>query len=413
MRSTSRITAILVAVLWADLVLAAPRASAAEITAGDWTIVLSGFVSGYFQMGMCDHSADVVAGGASCNTGPGGENRAAVSNGLGVGHFGVSASTKKDGWVLGGAAEIWSGLNSLPDKVGFGETGPSIRQSYAFFGRDSIGMFKVGRIFGVFGSDAIANDMTLSGVGSGGAGVSGAVGNSTLGRMGVGYIYADFMPQLQYATPTFFGFQVVAALTQAWDASPIAAMNSVSLIEHSLPGFQAKATYDWGGPVAGRAWVSGWAQQSSSSNGQFTAIEKITSAAVDLGARLELSGFQLVGYFFLGDGVGIMAPMRDGVALVGGKPVKRSSNGYYGQLTYKIGDLKLGASYGACNLDVAQMEVGAEQLVAANSSIIGGAYYTLGGVVTLVAEWTHTIAENQAGAQLSDNSFALGASAGF
>jgi hypothetical protein len=45
--------------------------------------------------------------------------------------------------------------------------------------------------------------------------------------------------------------------------------------------------------------------------------------------------------------------------------------------------------------------------------VIGGAYYTLGEVVTLAAEWTNTTSVNQAGAQLRDNSVAIGASAGF
>jgi len=409
MRSSIRFS---LALAIATVLLAAPSARAADITAGEWKIGLYGFASGYYQMGLCDDSATVVAGGASCNTGPGGENRSAVSNGLGVGHFGVSASTQKDGWDLGGAAEVWSGVNSQPAKVGFGETGPSVRQSYVFFGRENLGTFKAGRIFGVFGSDAIGNDMTLSGVGSGAAGPSGA-GNSTLGRIGVGYIFADFMPQLQYASPTLSGFQLVAAVIQPWDAAPLAGVNPVILVEHSLPGFQGKATFDWTGRVAGRAWLGGWLQQSSSSNGQFAAIEKINSSALDLGVRADLAGFRLVGYLFLGDGVGIMAPMRDGVAIIDGKPAKRRSNGYYGQLTYAIDELKLGVSWGACNLDAATNEMGADDLVASNRSFIGGVYYTLGGVVTLATEWTNTTAENQAGSSVHDNSIAIGASAGF
>lgn len=401
------------AIVIAGALLGAPSAHAAEVTAGEWKLDIHGFVEGYYQLNLCDHDPDVVAGGAACNTGPGGENRSAISNGLGVGHFGVTASTIKKGWNLGGTAEIWSGLNSLPAKVGFGETGPSMRQSYAFFGRDNVGTFKFGRMFGVFGSDAIGYDMTLAGVGSGGGGVSGSVGNSTLGRIGVGYIFADFLPQIQYTSPSFAGLQVVAAVIQAWDAAPFAGVNGVTLIEHPLPGFQAKATFDWTGPVAVHAWVSGWLEQSSSSNGQFANIEKVTSSALDFGAHVDLAGLGLTGYFFIGDGVGNLAPMRDGVALVGGQPEKRKSNGYYGQATYKIGDLKLGASYGATNLDIADGETGADNLVATNWSIIGGVYYSLGGVVTLTAEWTHTTAENQAGGKNSDDGIALGAAAGF
>src|SRR5207237_1095276 len=77
--------------------------------------------------------------------------------------------------------------------------GPQLRKSYVSSG-NGIGTFKVGRLFGVFGSDAIANDMTLNGVGS--AAVRGG-GNSSLGRIGVGYLFAGFYNQIQYTTPDF------------------------------------------------------------------------------------------------------------------------------------------------------------------------------------------------------------------
>jgi hypothetical protein len=200
---------------------------------------------------------------------------------------------------------------------------------------------------------------------------------------------------------------------QAFDAVPMAGVNSVSLIEHGLPGFMAKATYDWKGPLAGRAWVGGWAQASASSSGQFASEQKVTSTAVDVGARLDVADLSLVGYFFTGDGVGNTAAGRDGVALVNGLPAKRGSNGYYGQLTYRLGKLKLGGSYGASSLDLADGETGASQLVKSNASIIGGAYYSLGSVVMLAAEWTHTISKNHAGDEVDDDSVALGASVGF
>jgi predicted porin len=398
----------------ASALLVAPAAYAVDVTAGDWTLGVSGFASGYLQHGFCEHADTQVAGGFACNTGPGGDNRSSVSNGLGVGHFGITAATQKNEWDLGGTGEIWSGINSTSGgKTGFGETSPSLRQSYVFFGSKRFGTLKAGRMFGVFGSDAIANDMSLAGVGSGAAGVSGQVGNSTLGRIGAGYIFADFFPQIQYSTPQLAGLQLVASIIQGFDAVPMADINGVKLIEHPLPGAMAKATFDWKGLLAGRTWVSGWLQSSSSTNAQFASEQKIMSSAVDLGARLDLKALSLVGYFFTGKGVGNTAPLRDGVALVDGLPARRLSNGYYTQLTGKIAGLKLGASYGACNLSPAPGEMAAELLVKRNSSVIGGAYYTLGEVVTLAAEWTNTTSLNQAGERVRDNSLALGASAGF
>src|SRR5205823_15023169 len=125
----------------------------------------------------------------------------------------------------------------------------------------------------------------------------------------------------------------------------------------------AKATFDWKGLLAGRTWVSGWLQSSSSTNAQFASEQKITSSAVDLGARRDFKALWLVGYFVVGGGVGNTAPLRDGVALVDGLPAKRRSNGYYSQLTGKIAGLKLGASYGACNLSPAAGELAMDLLV--------------------------------------------------
>ena len=68
--------------------------------------------------------------------------------------------------------------------------------------------------------------------------------------------------------------------------------------------------------------------------------------------------------------------------------------------------------YGACGQSLASGETG-DTLLKSNSSVIGGAYYTLGGVVTLATEWTHTISKNQIGDSLGDNSLAIGASTGF
>ncbi len=404
-----------VATTISSVLLGSTAAHAVEIQAGDdWKIKATGFAAGFLQFNLCDHSAATVDGGFACNTGPGGNNRSAISNGLGVGSLGLTASTQKSDWDLGVTSEVWSGINSTSKggKIGFGETSPSMRQSFVFFGRKDLGTFKVGRMFGVFGSEGIASDMTLAGVGSGAAGVSGA-GNSTLGRIGVGYIFADFFPQIQYNSPDLHGFQVVASIIQAFDAAPMAGVNPVSLIEHPLPGLMGKATFDWKGDFAGRAWVGGWGQSSTSTNGQFTSEQSVFSSAFDFGTRLEFAGASLTGYGFLGDGVGTTAPMRDGVALVNGLPAKRKSVGYYGQLSYTIKDLKFGTSYGATYLDLASGEQAAGTLYRSNSSVIGGVYYKLGGVVTIAGEWTHTMSKNQLDEKIRDNSFALGTSAGF
>ncbi|TMA32966.1 MAG: hypothetical protein E6J88_01500, partial [Deltaproteobacteria bacterium] len=152
----------------AAFLLLAPAARAVDIQSGDWKLAVTGYANAYEQLAFCNHGSVTVQGGFACQTPSALSSRSGIQNGLGVGHFGVSASTVKDGWTVGGTGEIWSGIlggNGFAETIDFKSQGPSLRQSYVFFG-NGIGTFKVGRMFGVFGSDAIANDMTLNGVGS-------------------------------------------------------------------------------------------------------------------------------------------------------------------------------------------------------------------------------------------------------
>jgi hypothetical protein len=382
--------------------LLAPAAHAVDIQSGDWKVTISGYANAYEQLAFCNHGSVVVQGGFACQTPSSLASRSGIQNGLGVGHFGVSASTVKDGWTLGGTGEIWSGIlggNGFSETTDFKSQVSSLRQTYVFFG-NGIGTFRVGRMFGVFGADAIANDMTLNGVGS--AAVRGG-GNSSLGRIGVGYVFAGFFNQIQYTTPEFSGLSLTGSVIQSFTDS------STTLTEHTVPGFMGKANYAWKGVLPGNAWMSGFLQKSTTPDGNTS----LTSSAIDAGARLDYSDLSLVGYGFTGRGVGTAGFLVDGIfSPTASAPVPRTTYGYFGQVTYKIANLKLGTSYGACGQNLATGESG-NTLLKTNSSVIGGAYYTIGGVVTLATEWTHTISRNQAGGSLSDNSVALGAGAGF
>jgi predicted porin len=52
-------------------------------------------------------------------------------------------------------------------RTGLGTTCIDMRQVFLTSGNESMGMFKLGRNIGLFGADAILNDMTLPGVGAG------------------------------------------------------------------------------------------------------------------------------------------------------------------------------------------------------------------------------------------------------
>src|SRR5436309_1444409 len=102
-------------------------------------------------------------------------------------------------------------------------------------------------------SDAILSGMALLGGGSGAGAIKG--GNTTLGRIGVGYIYTDWIPQISYASANYGGFQYAAGVFQGIDVFRFSGnANSATLTQHETRGLQAKARYERGGRSSGSAW---------------------------------------------------------------------------------------------------------------------------------------------------------------
>src|SRR5712691_7674509 len=245
----------------AALALGSASAVHAEIglKAGAWDLSFSGNVNGFATWNSCDSSASVVAGGLACNNGPGGGKEQAIESGLLPSALVFGAKSRQAGWDIGWTIGFYPGItSSATGKHGIGASTIDARQNFLTFGDKTFGTVKVGRGIGMFGSDAILADMTLLGVGSGGA-FGG--GNTTLGRIGVGYIYTDWIPQISYSSPKYGGFQYSAGLFQGVDAVSTAGANSATLTAHEQPGLQAKGSYGWTGPVGGKAWVSALSQE--------------------------------------------------------------------------------------------------------------------------------------------------------
>ena len=208
------------------------------------------------------------------------------------------------------------------------------RQAFVTFGDASWGSIKLGKDLGIYASDAILSDMTLLGVGAGAA----SVGNTTLGRIGYGYQYADWKSQAAYSSPNFNGFSFTAGVTQAWNATgPTAA---VTLRGGGEPAFEGKASYAFAGDVSGKVWVSGISQ-----NVQLTSATDTTASAWDIGANVSVAGFGLTGYYGEGKGTGTLGQFSAGFDTSG---VKRDNEDWYVQATYSLPGVgtKLGASYG-------------------------------------------------------------------
>ena len=155
-------------------------------------------------------TAAAVAGGL---VGVGSTDANAVRAGLLPSSFTLTANTHQNGIDIGVDIGIYTGGNNVDtgfsnannggSDFALGTPGIDFRQFFGTLGTPTFGTVKVGRDLGLFGSDAILNDLTLFGVGSPAANWS--PGNTTLGRIGVGYIYADWIPQVTYTSPNFSG----------------------------------------------------------------------------------------------------------------------------------------------------------------------------------------------------------------
>src|SRR6266705_1007101 len=268
----------------AALALGSVSAVHAEIglKAGAWDLSLSGNVNGFATWNSCDTSATLVRGELACNnTPPGGGKEQAIESGLLPSALVFGAKSRKAGWYIGWTIGFYPGItSSATGKHGIGASTIDARQNFLTFGDKTVGTVKVGRDIGLFGSDAILADMTLLGVGSGGGAFP--TGNTTLGRIGVGYIYTDWIPQISYSSPKYGGFQYSAGLFQGVDAVSTAGANSATLTGHEQPGLQAKGSYEWTGPVGGKWWVSALSQKVKD---RAPPGSSISGQAFDLGAK--------------------------------------------------------------------------------------------------------------------------------
>ena len=398
----------------AALALGSASAVHAEIgfKAGAWDLSFSGNVNGFATWNSCDNKAITVAGGLACNNVNGGKEQA-IESGLLPSALVFGAKTSQSGLDIGVTFGFYPGItSSATGKHGIGASTIDLRQNFLTFGTKAGGTVKVGRDIGLFGSDAILADMTLLGVGSGGAFLG---GNTTLGRIGIGYIYTDWIPQISYSSPKYGGFQYSAGVFQGMDFLNFSGLaSSATMTQHEQPGLQAKGSYEWTGTVGGKAWASAMNQKVRSRGAPTDtapAGSDVSSQAFDLGAKLNVAGFEGVLYAYSGDGVGTTAIGFDAAAVVGATLEKRKSKGGYVQGTYKIGNFKPGVSYGESRLDLASNESAGSNptLVKKNKSLVAGLYYSLTQSLNLVGEYIQTKAESQAGADNKDSVIALGA----
>jgi hypothetical protein len=256
-----------------------------------------------------------------------------------------------------------------------------MRQVYLTVG-GTWGQILAGREIGLFNRQNILTDQTLFGVGATG-GING--GGTTLGRIGFGYIYPNFVAQMTYSTPAGRPGQFSIGLFQP---AGLGGGAGAAYNETQLPRLEAEGTYKTGNI---NLWVNGTAQNAKDP----AADVSKTAAGAGAGFRFGSSSFSLTGSGYWGQGIGTTLQFNGtggtGVA-VGTDGDLRTSYGFIGQLTFtpSASKVTLAASYGSSFLQASDGEP--VDFKTENSLISGGIYYQATKSLKVVGEgnyaWT-------------------------
>lgn len=401
--------------------LCAPAAHAVDVTAGDWKLSFDGNVNADYIYSNCESldSAKTIGGGLTCTApGDGQRSSSSVSNGLLPAALSISAATTQAGYDIAVTFGLYPGIStndggspnlgntSSTRNTALGSAGLDVRQVFLTFGNKEMGTVLAGRNIGLFGADAILNDMTLLGVGAGGS--NAAPTNTSLGSIGYGYIYTDWLAQINYTTPDMNGVKVtvgifdpVESLTDGTGPTP-----KVS------PGFHGKVAYksDYGLYLSASFL---WEKQEFQRGTGFDPVtgdlllvpgQKVSydGTGFDFGGKYDIpGGIQVAAWLYYAKGLGTTGLFVNGAdanPLSAGYGESRKSYGGLMQVTYKIpeSNFKLGFNYGSSRLSRADNETN-PTLVKLNDKFTLGVYDQLTPNLMLLAEGTSMWSRNQLG----------------
>jgi hypothetical protein len=265
-----------------------------------------------------------------------------------------------------------------------------MRQVYLTVG-GTWGQILAGREIGLFNRQNILTDQTLFGIGATG-GING--GGTTLGRIGFGYIYPNFVAQMTYSTPAGRPGQFSIGLFQP---SGLAGDAGTVYDQTQVPRVETEVSWKSGNVML---WANGTAQNAKSTAPGPTFDASKTAVGAGGGLRFGSTSFSLTGSGYWGKGIGTTLQFNGvggGNGAVSGLGVGtngelRDSYGFIGQLTFtpSASKVTLAASYGSSFLKANSSE--AIDFKTENSLISGGIYYQATKSLKVVGEgnyaWT-------------------------
>ena len=370
--------------------LFAGSAGAVGLQGDNWTVDVGGIVNAYYTATAC--TGDIVGGPALASQAlgcAGEDHKTSIGNGLLPSGLITKFKTQQNGYDVGGTIGIM--VHAATSSGVATNTNVDVRQAFFTIGTPEMGTVKIGRDYGIFGANAILNDMTL--LGAGAPTQATQRGRVTLGHIGAGYTYLDNYGQMSYVSPTWGGgFTFTGGLMSPVDAGAYASKN--------YPQLQAQIQYTndtvkiWAGAKTQRFFASAFVPTPDPNNpGQtyvITPSDDFNEVAGEIGASFTAGGFGFLANVQGGSGIGILSDGDQG-----------DVNGvnYLLQATYKFTDkAKVGLSYGKSkNDDDKNYNDVYNASFKSNENATLGLYYALTSSITLAAEVGETRSEDYIG----------------
>lgn len=359
-------------------------ASATSFSGDNWTVDLSGFANAYYTTVSCNGAAVGGTALAGKALGCGGQqNRTTIGNGLLPDALTTKFTTQQEGIDIAAQVSLMASVATTDALAA--NNGVDVRQAFFTLGTPDFGTVKLGRDYGIFGSNAILTDMTLLGAG---APIQATQrGRVALGHIGAGYTYLGSYGQIVYSTPGTTGLSFTGGVFSPVD-------NTGVYDSRSAPQVQLQLAYAADGF---KGWLGAKSQRFYAVAGSGALPDSFTMLAAEVGASYSLGKFGVLANVQDGRGIGILTDGDQGNA----KGINYLLQGSY-QVT---GKLKLGLSGGVSrNRD----DLASDANFKSNSNITGGAYYALTKSVTLSLELSQTRSKDFDGNTARMNGIALG-----
>ena len=193
MRKLTKVVAVAAPAIMA--LAAATPAKAGILLMGDngWEVTFAGSSNTFYMYSSSEESPSGTRSGSLVSES--GEDMSRLTVGLLPGVFGMSVKAPSTGGL-----DMMANLTLYPStqntaRTWNGSANLNLRESYFKVSGD-FGALLVGRTLNTYGTAPIVNDMGLFGIGGQ------YIGDTTLGRIGYGYNYANFGAQIAWTLPT-------------------------------------------------------------------------------------------------------------------------------------------------------------------------------------------------------------------